>query len=80
MTTSTQTWSDETKERTIRAINNFDFLFVDDKVHFKNINGHYGYILIENISHNLVIVDKRTATEVLYKNTLDLIKDGWVLD
>lgn len=76
-------WSDELKQRTRELIagGGLDFLPFDDKLHMKNWDDRFGYILLSHLyAKTLIVMDKEAKTEAFFGSVDDLIASGWVID
>jgi len=75
-------WSEETKENTRAAFEDFSFGTMNEKVWLKHFDRHFGVMCVPDaVNHNYVIYsptgDKLLAT---FDSISDLIESGWVLD
>lgn len=75
-----KTWSDGLIEET-REVLNCQFLPFSDFIYFKNIDGAYGKISLDNlVAGKLIIQDKPTNIETTYNTHDELIAAGWAID
>ena len=57
------------------------FAAPDSFLHFKNINGKFGKISLENlIMHRFLIEDKSSDMKYIFDTTDGLIAAGWAID
>lgn len=73
-------WSDKLTEETRAALENW-VVTPQGVLHMKNINGRYGRILFEDlVTDNLLIRDKKSASEYFYASADEMIVAGWAID
>ena len=73
-------WSDGLIEET-RDVLNLNCRLCSDFVHFKNINGGYGKMSLDNLlAGEFIIQDKTTNIETTYNTHAELIEAGWAID
>lgn len=81
MANSTDQWSNSLRMLTRRALENYEFVPRDDGLHFKQIQGGFGTISVDNLmSGTLRIVERGSGQEFLFSDVEDLIRAGWALD
>ena len=81
MADSTDQWSDSLRTLTRTVLENYEFVPREDGLHFKQIRGGFGTILINDLmSGTLRIVERGSGREFLFQNAEDLIRAGWAID
>lgn len=81
MADSPDQWSDLLRMLTRRALENYEFVPSEDGLYFKQVQGGFGAISIDDLmSGTLRIVERGSGREFLFSNVEDLIRAGWALD
>lgn len=74
-------WSPGLIALTRQALEELALVPGDDKVYLKNIDGSFGYLLLQDVLQSKLSVHQRGQDEVVtYATVDDLIEAGWALD
>ena len=78
---STSSWSQSLQTRTRECIDEASVSPLDGRLHFKNLDGRYAAMSLDNLlSGNLSLADKADGEVSTFHSVDALIEAGWAVD
>jgi hypothetical protein len=76
-----KSWSPTLKDQTRDALRELQINPLTGKLHLKNCDGRRGYITVEDlVSNQLVVGDNSSGPDSKFESDDDLIAQGWAID